>query len=291
MTKKLALLLMLVVLAGAVTFLYYYTENPPPNLNSTTEAYHGSDKYSVDESADLDTLGLTGVDISSVSAVITIKYQDVPTITAHFWGDVGLLGSSIVPKLSIETEDGIAKIEVEPRDIFSYRLKVSDLVLDVVIPISFEGSLEASSVSGPLFLEGGAKATDINLDSVSGRVSVGEVFVSGTFKAHSVSGRIETEHVSCSSYVASTVSGRIDANRVTEAKDININSISGGILLGLGDGEQFTIKASSVSGHVSCDFPMVVESSTTKKLVGRVGDGSLNVELTTVSGSINVDAL
>jgi len=222
---------------------------------------------------------------------VVIKYQDVPSITAHFWGDVKLLKGSVVPKLSVKEEVGIAKIEVEPRGITTYSIRLSDLTLEIVLPLSFQGALTARSVSGGIFVEGGARASEVNLDSVSGRISVGELIVGGGFKAHSISGSIETEHVSCKSYEASTISGRIDAKRVTDANDINLDSVSGSINLGLGDGEQFEIAANSVSGRISCDFPLIIESSTARKLVGRVGDGSLNLELTTVSGSINVDAL
>lgn len=293
MARKLAAAVMVLVVAGLCVFLYYYTKSPNRidiTDNSSSKGMFGYNYFDVDESGELAVGGIDTLSISGISADIKVRYEDSDVIKAHFYGSVNLLSGSPEPHLTITTDGGRANIEVEPRGVSTYRIGTADLMLDVVVPLSLKASLIVSGVSGKVVLDGDLDVDSVDLNTVSGSIDAGKATVQRTFEANTVSGSIDIEDVTASTYIANTISGSVNAMKVSGANVIKLGSISGRVSLGLPKDAQFDISASSVSGNVSCDFPVVIESSTDKKLVGRVGNGETNIDITTVSGSISIES-
>ncbi len=293
MARKLAAAVMVLVVAGLCVFLYFYTKNPAQvNItdNGSSSGMFGYNSFTVDESGELAAAGIDALSISGISADITVRYEDSDAIKAHFYGDIHLLSGSPEAHLAMTVDGGTAKIEVEPRGVTTYRIGTGDLKLDVIVPISLKAALAVQGVSGRVVLMGDVDVDSVDLNTVSGSISADKAKVSGTFEVNTVSGSIDIGDVAASRYVANSISGSVTASKVTGANVIKLGSISGRVDLGLPSDAQFDISASSVSGKVSCSFPVVIESSTDKKLVGRVGNGDTNIDITTVSGSISIES-
>lgn len=291
MARKLAAAVMVLVVAGLCVFLYFYTKNPAQidvTDSGSSKGMFGYTSFAVDESGELSTDGIEALSISGISADITVRYEDSNAIKAHFYGNIHLLSGSPEAHLTMTVDGGTAKIEVEPRGVTTYRIGTSDLKLDVVVPLSLKASLSVHGVSGRVALVGDVYVDSVDLNTVSGSISAGNAQVKGAFEVNTVSGGIDIGDVTAKSYIANSISGSVTASKVTGADLIKLGSISGRVDLGLPSDAQFDISASSVSGKVSCSFPVVIESSTDKKLVGRVGNGDTNIDITTVSGSISI---
>ena len=293
MARKLAAVVMILVVAGLCAFLYYYTKSPSKveiNNSGTSKGLFGYNSFTIDESGELAVDEVNSLNISGISADITVRYEDSDVIKAHFYGNLSLLAGSPEPHLTITKDGGTAKIEVEPRSVTTYRIGTGSLKLDVIVPLSLKASLAVQGVSGSIVLMGDVDVDSIDLNTVSGSISSGKAAVQRVFDVNTVSGSIDIDDVTASSYTINSISGSVTASKVIGANVIKLGSISGRISLGLPSDAQFDISASSVSGKVSCAFPVIIESSTDKKLVGRVGNGKTNIDITTVSGSISIES-
>jgi DUF4097 and DUF4098 domain-containing protein YvlB len=114
--------------------------------------------------------------------------------------------------------------------------------------------------------------TDVEVENVSGPITIRGV--SGDVRASQVSGPVRA------------ALGRIDGSR-----DVNIKAVSGMIALSITRNSSATLNAESISGGVHAFFPTdehkgVVGSS----IRGRIGGGSGSIDLSTVSGGIDVTA-
>jgi DUF4097 and DUF4098 domain-containing protein YvlB len=119
--------------------------------------------------------------------------------------------------------------------------------------------------------------------TVPAKTDVEVVNVSGPITIRGVSGDVRASQVS--GPVTATL-GRVDASR-----DVNIKAVSGRIGVSIAPNSSATLAAESISGDVHAFFPTdqhkgVVGSS----IRGRIGQGSGSIDLSTVSGAIDVTA-
>ena len=70
---------------------------------------------------------------------------------------------------------------------------------------------------------------------------------------------------------------------------MEIDTISGAVELEVFSGFDADLQLQSVSGSISCDFPVQVIEQKRNKLVGTVGSGTVPFEVKTVSGRISID--
>ena len=64
---------------------------------------------------------------------------------------------------------------------------------------------------------------------------------------------------------------------------IEVDGVSGNIVIALPESASFTASLDSVSGSISCDFPGTIGSDRVT-----VGDGSANFRCNTVSGNLKI---
>ena len=279
---------MLLVLALAVGFLYYLS-GQDPDASSSRLNLLGGEEHTYDDRKALPIEGMNSLDVSAISAHIRISYEDVSQVEAHFHGTASVMKGSPVPELSVAIEGDVAKVYAEPRGGSSYRILRSDLVLDVKVPSSFEGALNVKGVSGGIEV-GDFRAASFDADDVSGGITVGNAIVKGAFNANTVSARVEADSIEAETINLSSVSGRVTPGRVWGSTSMKMNSISGRVELEVPADKGFRLKANSVSGSITCELLVSIETSNSRNLVGTVGDGASLLDITTVSGSIRINS-
>jgi lia operon protein LiaG len=85
-----------------------------------------------------------------------------------------------------------------------------------------------------------------------------------------------------------SVSGDLDAKYSEFANNISINTTSGKVKLTLPQGSEFYLKAETVSGKITTDFPVTVTSQQRNSLEGVAGSDTYRITAKTVSGNITL---
>ncbi|MCI0488203.1 MAG: DUF4097 family beta strand repeat-containing protein [Blastocatellia bacterium] len=128
------------------------------------------------------------------------------------------------------------------------------------------------------------------ISSVSGDVEV--IGVTGRLKASSVSGTVNVKEVT-GTVNASSVSGdvEVEISRFEGKDDMKFSSVSGSVHVKVPSNLDAEIDMSSFSGSINTDFPVEVRKDhyTSRQWArGRVGDGSRNLHMSSVSGSLSL---
>ncbi|HXG64566.1 MAG TPA: DUF4097 family beta strand repeat-containing protein [Blastocatellia bacterium] len=131
------------------------------------------------------------------------------------------------------------------------------------------------------------------ISSVSGSVKVSSV--RGRLHASSVSGSVTVRDVS-GTVKASAVSGDVDVeiSQLEGTDDMKFSSVSGNVDVRLPSSLDAEIEMSSLSGSLTTDFPIEIrrkEYGPGTSARGRVGDGTRQLKMSSVSGSINLKHL
>lgn len=120
--------------------------------------------------------------------------------------------------------------------------------------------------------------SDITVDGVRGPVDLDTV--NGGIKATGLAadGRFDT------------VNGSITAHFVAASglKRIVLDTVNGSCTLTLPADIGGRLKASSVNGAITCDIPVTIEKSGRRTLRGTIGDGTAEISLESVNGSLRI---
>jgi archaellum component FlaG (FlaF/FlaG flagellin family) len=184
---------------------------------------------------------------------------------------------------------------------------------DISITVSGSSHLRKN---GTLYLTIPSSVTpgDLKITSTSGAIDLSELSVDGDVRLHTVSGKINLADLSAGKDISlSSTSGAIDASGLTGGNQTEIGSTSGsvsfdayhgsdlylhttsGSITGSSDMKKGTIHIASTSGRVDFDLVQAVPDYhiDVKSLSGQIdvpqtsaGEGNVNVELETTSGSI-----
>lgn len=126
-----------------------------------------------------------------------------------------------------------------------------------------------------------------SISSVSGDISVDGS--EGMIKANTVSGDVEGSNLGGTVRLG-TVSGTVRADIASLQPDsrVKLGSVSGDVRVKLPQTVSATFTASTVSGDIKNDFGLKVNKGkyVGASLKGTLGDGSVKVSLTTVSGDV-----
>jgi Putative adhesin len=112
----------------------------------------------------------------------------------------------------------------------------------------------------------------------------------GDVDASSVSGEIRAEGLTGAVHL-SGVSGSIEANFDRElGRRVSLSTVSGSIVLGLVPDANAAVSAATVSGGIHSDLPIQADRHqfVGQSLHGRLGNGAGQIDLHTVSGSIDI---
>ena len=136
-------------------------------------------------------------------------------------------------------------------------------------------------------------AVDYNFErisSVSGNVRVESI--KGRLKAEAVSGDVEVKQVS-GLVSASAVSGNVtvELGSLGGAGDMKFSAVSGNVTVKAPASLDADIEMSSVSGSLKTDFPIEVQErryGPGRSARGRLGAGSRNLKISSVSGRVSL---
>lgn len=185
------------------------------------------------------------------------------------------------------------------------RLRVKSVSGDIELH-HIGGALDAGSTSGKIEImtaEDGVKAGtvsgEIYMENITGRADIkstsGEIKVKGgkgSIEANVVSGDIELTDVSLAEEIeASSISGDIDLEcEFLPGGDYEFHTISGEVNIKLPGNSDFDLRTKTMSGGIDCDFEIRISGKIErKKLQGTVGKGGASLEISTLSGDINLE--
>lgn len=162
-----------------------------------------------------------------------------------------------------------------------------NVVSCTAVAAGIDGHTKVKSVSG-----------EVTLDGLSGTVDAHTV--SGALEAQLLSGRLSFVTVSGDLSVVEAASDRIEGRTVSGslladvdlAADgrLNFSSVSGDVTVRLAEHTDARVEAATTSGNVTSGFPTLQhEKKPGRRCVqGNLGDGSGRVEVTTVSGDVQL---
>ncbi len=245
--------------------------------------------------------GVQKILVHSVSGEITVIPEDRDDIY------IELESYNNGPKLYVE---GGREVIIESKkrtwwSIFSFNFKSPKL--KVYIPKNYNKSLFIKSISGNVYMSDMSLET-LEINSTSGNTEVDKVDSSiATLK--NTSGNILLENSKITNLETKVISGRIFLNDVSGnisgrsisgSVDIDLEKLEGDIRFKLTSG-RFTLNVDSeeinssidlntLSGRVSCDYPITVSGSMGKKrLSGISGREDFNIEVSNTSGSLYIN--
>lgn len=113
--------------------------------------------------------------------------------------------------------------------------------------------------------------------------------VSGEVRASCINGRLEAHDLSGRAKL-STINGRLDARFNQLPRDIDLNSVNGGLELTIPSDSNAEVEASTVSGGINNDFGLHVNrhQMVGQSLRGELGNGSSRIKLSNVNGRIEI---
>jgi hypothetical protein len=123
-----------------------------------------------------------------------------------------------------------------------------------------------NTVSGSITTNG---SRDLRAGTTSGSVDL--VFAGKTLEARSISG---------------SITGTIDA--IEKGGSVSMQTVSGSVSVDAFAGLDASLDLRSLSGTVSCEFPVSVVEQRRNRLQGRIGQGSVPFEILTTSGRIGI---
>ena len=113
--------------------------------------------------------------------------------------------------------------------------------------------------------------------------------MAGEVRASCVNGRLEARELSGRTKL-STVNGRLDARFNQLPKDIELNSVNGGLELTIPSDSNAEVEANTVSGGIDNDFGLHVNRHQIvgQSLRGDLGNGGNRIKLSNVNGRIEI---
>lgn len=148
------------------------------------------------------------------------------------------------------------------------------------------GHIRAESVSGSIELFGIHPGVCQELRTVSGRIFTD---LSSDLTVESTSGSI-TFLFQGRMLTAQTVSGSIGGtiSNIEPGASMELGSVSGSIKIRADERFSAEVSLRSVSGRISCDFPMTVQREERGRLEGKIGEGLGSLKVKTTSGAIQI---
>lgn len=244
----------------------------------------GSNHFDINEKEIIDISNLASIQISTISAPINLYVgEDTNELVVHYYGNIET-SAQRPPELEVKTTGGKLKINEKRQNSIGFNRE--KITMDIYLPIGYEKLLSLNSVSGSIEVDM-AILQQLDIETVSGRIYVNRAQVAeGRFQ--SISGKINLKNYSGKLY-GKSVSGAVDAELEELSNPIEISTTSGKISLKLPKDAGFELNAKSTSGKIESEFPILIQRGIERNHIqGVIGDGNNQVELQSVSGSINI---
>jgi hypothetical protein len=223
------------------------------------------------------------LEIRNVSGPILVEGWNQDYIQVHYIKQART--TRYLEEFEIEIEPRGSRLSIRPIYRKIAGSPFGSVSFDVKVPSSIK-KIRANNISGNIDIENLGAGVEQTLETVSGQIDTER---SGELRAKSISGAI---HFASSGRTLdiNSVSGRIQGEilGLDPGGSVEINTISGGVQLEIFSGFDADLRLQSVSGSVSCEFPVQIIEQKRNKLEGTVGDGTVPFEVETVSGRISL---
>jgi lia operon protein LiaG len=207
-------------------------------------------------------------------------------VGVDFYGSINTNLTAGKPELVTDLKNGVLTIRVTySKTITIGLINLANLYLDVYVPNNFSKDIKVSTVSGNLNIRK-LSIENFNFKSISGHLNVDSLSAKNLILEAS-SGKANLKNVE-GKINAATISGEITAELKSFNNDLSIKTVSGEVNLSLPDNSEFKFKLGSVSGKIVNEFGSKITFADSSNLEGSVGEGTFNITIKTISGSIKI---
>jgi len=248
--------------------------------------------FDADGTYSVESAGVDSIKIDWVAGEVSIKPHDGNDIRLVEYAQRELRDNE---KLRYTTSGSTLEIRYTERSI---RGRIPRKQLEVLVPRELSGNMHSLSIAT---VSGGVNVNDISASILNCEAVSGDLRLSGTFNdvdINSISGRITLENSAKNTVLnvesvsgrmdlsgdfqrvdVDTVSGSVTVTSTVTPSSLSANSVSGDFAIIIPDEASISVNHSSVSGRLSSDIPVTMESR------------GAQFEISTVSGSTNIHAL
>jgi hypothetical protein len=126
----------------------------------------------------------------------------------------------------------------------------ADPRLEISIPRKYAESVDLTSVSGSVRIEGDVSWYGAALKTTSGSISIGQLEAAGNVSVNSTSGSVRAGGIKGSEITVKTTSGSLNLGTVEAAGAVSLTSVSGSVRADSVTAESHQIKTTSGSIHI-----------------------------------------
>ena len=231
--------------------------------------------------------GATAIEVRNIAGSIDIRGDSAAgAVSVHSVKSAPFKSGLDAVRVEIRKEG--SRLFVEEKHDEGFLRNAGSVSFQVVVPKGMK-VIEAHSVSGSITVTGVDAGIDQNLSTISGAVSTDRA---GDLDASSTSGSI---HFASAGRLLNvrTVSGSINGiiQSMVPGGSAHLSAVSGSISVAAFAGLDAEVSLHSLSGRVSCDFPVTASEQKANRLSGTIGKGSASLDAGTVSGSITISRM
>lgn len=259
--------------------------------------------YTINQEKKLNADGIKDISIDVTTAQVNIIPEDRTDVQAIFTGNVVTSSPYSEPQLKAEVLGDKISIVVENKSPVSFNFN-SRFNLDIHVPKNYNGNISIEATTGKIVL------SDMSLESLKTKATTGDVEFKNinlnTLVVECTTGNIDLYNIKSKKSTVNAITGKISissftgdlSGKITTGKvnieysefsnNVNFKATTGSISLRLPKNAEFALDASVITGNVSCNFPMSLNSSSRKEIIGVVKSDKNQINLSAVTGDINV---
>jgi hypothetical protein len=226
------------------------------------------------------------LEVTNISGEVQVEGWAQDTVEVHYVKQAR--GSEALRDFRIEIRTDGDTLHVRPVYVQPAGLRFGPVSFDIKVPATLK-EIKVKSVSGRIVVANLPADISQELETVSGAIQSER---SADLQAKTTSGAIDFSFAGGDLRVK-TVSGRIDGKirGLERGGSVELETVSGSVDVAAFRGLDAQLRLQSVSGSISCGFPVQISEQKRNRLEGRIGAGSVPFSAKTVSGSITLSPL
>lgn len=236
-----------------------------------------------EEKDDRFTGDISEVEIRNIAGSIDIRGGSSEGVTVHSV-KTGMFPHAL-ENLRVNFERNGGRLVIEEKHDGGFMRSAGTISFAVTIPRGVK-VVQAHSVSGSVTVDAIPPGLEQKLSTISGSITTSR---SGNLDASSTSGSISFvfagKQLSAGS-ISGSIQGRIES--LDKNGSVEMHTVSGSVDMDAYRALDAEVSLHSLSGGVSCDFPLFITDQKRNVLEGKIGNGSARLEVTTTSGPISI---
>jgi hypothetical protein len=223
------------------------------------------------------------VEVRNIAGTIEVVGGSASGVSVHSVKTAPFKSAAAGVHVDIHPEGG--RLVVEEKHDPGFMMRAGSVSFRIAIPRGVK-RVEARTVSGSVTVRDIEPGVDQVLSSVSGSVST---TAAHNLDASTTSGNVQFVF-SGANLSARSISGSVDGDirSLDKGGAAHLSTISGSISVNAFAGLDATLSLRTLSGSVSCAFPVTITEQKRNKLEGKIGTGSASIEASSTSGSVTI---